>query len=629
MTVKQFFKSVTFKCIVTLLCVLLVSGIFLTIMNGLLKVTDEEKFARAINKIYGKSVTTEKIIDTAENYDSYSIDEAYKVLDDGNYLIKATGKGGFENGTVTCWIVVVVRNGAVSGIDKVLIDSNEKQSYIGNISDKFLNGFKENFVEGVPFNVNVGFVKTGATFSGGAICRAVNGAVDFVNAKFGNVKEDIFKDALYTDYIDTSLSTAEFDEATGNVVFKLVTTGATYKGANNMAGSFTIEIVVDGMGVIQKYNILINGSTSNTFKDKMLPEILDGSLFVGKNIDGILAILDSGIAYPGDGKDTSISTGATQSNHQCIYAAAFAAENYKLLNDLEVVDVSLEGCEYTTYIDTDATTVQYNKKTGAVVFNVVTTDSSAYNGRAQSFTTKIVVDSTGVITSYEIIKNGSTADRYVEKMLPEILDGSLFVGKDIEGILSILDGSVEYPGNNAESAIKSGASQSNHLCLYAAAFAAANYNIVSDSAKVDIPFDECEYTAYIDKEKTTAELNKKTGTVTYEVVTTDSSAYNGRAQSFTTKIVVDSTGVITSYKILVNGSTADRYVERMLPEILDGSLFIGKDIEGILSILDGSVEYPGNNAESAIKSGASQSNHLCLYAAAFAAENYKLVGGQA
>ncbi len=61
MTVKQFFKSSTFKCLITLLCVLLVSGVFLTIMNSLLKVTDEERFARAINKIYGKPVTTEAV----------------------------------------------------------------------------------------------------------------------------------------------------------------------------------------------------------------------------------------------------------------------------------------------------------------------------------------------------------------------------------------------------------------------------------------------------------------------------------------------------------------------------------------------------------------------------------------
>ncbi|MCX4287376.1 MAG: hypothetical protein OSJ68_08870, partial [Clostridia bacterium] len=61
MTVKQFFKSTAFKCIITLLCVLLVSGIFLTVMNGLLEVTEQERFERALAKIYGGNVKTTEI----------------------------------------------------------------------------------------------------------------------------------------------------------------------------------------------------------------------------------------------------------------------------------------------------------------------------------------------------------------------------------------------------------------------------------------------------------------------------------------------------------------------------------------------------------------------------------------
>ena len=107
MSVKEFFKGNVFKCIIALLCVLLVSGIFLTIMNSLLYVTDEERFERAINKIYGKSVKTESV--TVADYNSNAtINEAYKIKDDGNYLVKSTGKGGFENGTVTCWVVIII-----------------------------------------------------------------------------------------------------------------------------------------------------------------------------------------------------------------------------------------------------------------------------------------------------------------------------------------------------------------------------------------------------------------------------------------------------------------------------------------------------------------------------------------
>lgn len=348
MTVKQFFKSTTFKCLITLLCVLLVSGVFLTIMSGLLKVTDEERFQRALSKIYGKTVQTEEIAVTEQVSDNADINSAYLVKDDGNYLINATGKGGFDNGTVTCWVVVVVNGGAVSGVDKVVVDSNEKQSYIGNISDKFLSQFKDNFVAGTPYNANVGFVKTGATFSAGAICRAVNAAVDFVNAKFGNVKEDIFKDKPYTQFIDTPLTSAEYDEETKLVTFEVVTTGAApYLGK---AGAFTIKIVVDASGVIKEYEILTNGSTSQgtDYKEKMNASILDGTLFVGKNFDGILAILGGGVDYPGDYKGNEVvATGASQSNHQCIYAAAFATANYKSLlpEDLQGGTEGEEGDE--------------------------------------------------------------------------------------------------------------------------------------------------------------------------------------------------------------------------------------------------------------------------------------------
>ena len=191
MTAKQFFKSVTFKCIITLLCVLLVSGIFLTIMNSLLKVTDQERFDRAIKKIYGKSVRTEAV--QIENYnDNATIDEAYIVKDDGNYLVKATGKGGYDNGTVTCWVVVELKNGSVSGIGKVVIDSNVGQSYIDRVGSKALNQFSEFYEDGIIYTPGL---ITGATVMGtkNAICNAVNAALDFVNAKCGNVETEAQK----------------------------------------------------------------------------------------------------------------------------------------------------------------------------------------------------------------------------------------------------------------------------------------------------------------------------------------------------------------------------------------------------------------------------------------------------
>ncbi|MBD5632669.1 MAG: hypothetical protein HDP34_05515, partial [Clostridia bacterium] len=269
MTVKQFFKSSVFKCIVTLLCVLLISGVFLTIMNGLLEVTDEERFNRAINKIYGKSVSTEKL--AVENYNSNAvINEAYKVKDDGNYLIKATGLGGFENGTVTCWVVVVVKNGKVAGVQNVTIDSNKGQSYISKISQSFLKSFETNPADGFYFTTADGYLTSGASRSSNAICNAVNGAVDFVNAKLGNVAEDIYADLQYVQNIITKQTSHEYNKDTHEVIFHLTTN--SYGNAAN----FVIDITVKD-GVITKFDYVTNGSTGG-YESSMYEGVTNGTL---------------------------------------------------------------------------------------------------------------------------------------------------------------------------------------------------------------------------------------------------------------------------------------------------------------------------------------------------------------
>lgn len=333
MTVKEFFKGKAFKCIIALLCVLLISGIFLTIMNSLLAVTDQERFDRAIKKIYGKAVTTEAV-EVADYNSNATIEEAYKIKDDGNYLVKATGKGGFDNGTVTCWIVVKVNKGAVGGIEKVVIDSNSGQSYISYINDKFMAGFYGDYTAEQYFNPNEGFIKTGATRSATAICNAVNAALDYVNALFGNVTVDIYEDCSYIENIDTRNTSHEATEE--QVTFHIKT-----KGYGN-AAEFSIDVTVDKNGVITAYAITTDGSTAGYGKN-IHPAIKDGTMFVGKNLEGVLAILGGGVDldYP-SGSD--INTGATQSNYLCINAAAFAAANYEqFLTVEETPDDNEEG----------------------------------------------------------------------------------------------------------------------------------------------------------------------------------------------------------------------------------------------------------------------------------------------
>ena len=181
MTVKEFFKSTAFKCIVTLTCILLVCGIFLTVSYGFLEVTAEDRLQRAINKIYGEEVKVE-VIDADFSDDTSTVLEAY-ADERGGYLIKAKGKGGF-GGTVTCWVLIDVENGEIKKVNKVTIETSDGETFLGNINylDKFA---ATEYTEGYLYTTDDGFLTAGASKSSTAINNCVNGAVKFVNSVLG------------------------------------------------------------------------------------------------------------------------------------------------------------------------------------------------------------------------------------------------------------------------------------------------------------------------------------------------------------------------------------------------------------------------------------------------------------
>ena len=213
MTVKGFFKSNAFKCIITLLCVLLVSGVLLTIAYGFMEVSAGERLQRAVDKVYTTSSPVVHGVDEngddviissedknpkglAENVTSgnATILSAYKITfensDDVHYLVQSRGKGGYSGGSVTCWVAIKVdlENKKVLKIEKVQIGENSGQSFIGKITDKMLNKFTEELPEGgFTTKGDDATVSTGATFSSNAICNSVNGAVDWVRKTIGEV----------------------------------------------------------------------------------------------------------------------------------------------------------------------------------------------------------------------------------------------------------------------------------------------------------------------------------------------------------------------------------------------------------------------------------------------------------
>ena len=178
MKVKEFLKSKTLKCILVLLCIALISGAVLSICNDLLKVTDDEKALRTIESIYGKSMEYEEI-STSFSLDKGVIDKVYK-LSDGNYLIKATGNGGYQNGTVTVWAVAEFNDGEYTKIRDVNIESYEKQTLMSNFTQSELSKF-DDITDG-DYNI----VVSGATKSSKALNNAVNTIKTFVIEKLSN-----------------------------------------------------------------------------------------------------------------------------------------------------------------------------------------------------------------------------------------------------------------------------------------------------------------------------------------------------------------------------------------------------------------------------------------------------------
>ncbi len=329
MTAKQFFKSTAFKCVVTLLCILLVCGIFLTLVyEPWLKIPASERKQRAINKIYGyeMAVTQIELPEEGTSFATATILESN--LDaDGNYLIKSKGTGGYA-GTVTCWVLVVLKDGAVDRVGKVVIESSDGETQLGSINhlDKFPN---TQYTEGFEYTTQNGFVTSSSTLSSTAINNAVNGAVKFVNEEYLG-KEDPYAAYAFKDFIN--FDETEWSVASGEITYTIKTKD------NGPAHAFTVNIVVDAEKKIKSYTIPEGGygSTDNGYqgvsKDDYNAKI-NVSLYIGKDINYFKSVIGENGEVTGNTnfEANGILTGATRSNYLCLYAGAFAVANYDLI----------------------------------------------------------------------------------------------------------------------------------------------------------------------------------------------------------------------------------------------------------------------------------------------------------
>ena len=333
--IKEFFKSTSFKCIAVLLAIVLVCGILLTICNSLFKVTAQERLDRVLSQIYGESVETKEHelteYETTE-FDNGSINNVYEVTSDGNYLISSTGTGGFSGGTVTCWVVIEMTDGSVSGIGNVVVSENTNQSWIANVPDSAFEHFGESYTDGETFDVSDwqdNGLTGGATGSTTAIVNAVNTALLFARSQIAGevIEPSPLEGFSYTEYINGEATTFELAEDGTSVIFHVTTT-------NIVTHASTIDITVNSEGVITAYTVTSDGTTDGSWKEDTLPDILNGERFLNKKASDLISLLgtaDEEGSFTPETSDSSLHTGATYTNFYYVYAAVFAAENYDLL----------------------------------------------------------------------------------------------------------------------------------------------------------------------------------------------------------------------------------------------------------------------------------------------------------
>lgn len=207
----KLFKNVWFKCITTLLVILLFSGCSISILSDLLYVTPQERTDRGIIKVYGKLVDYDTVFDVDNEefddktltdqektkiiYDFGRINKIYSIGDTAansyELLFQSVGYKGFKNGTVTVWVKVSVLSGVYS-ITQVKLESNKNQSLINNLGDGYYSNFEltdvtEAWKNGELFTADKSSAGTdyynpvsGATYSANAGNNAVNCVIAYL-----------------------------------------------------------------------------------------------------------------------------------------------------------------------------------------------------------------------------------------------------------------------------------------------------------------------------------------------------------------------------------------------------------------------------------------------------------------
>ncbi len=168
--------------VLVLLVIALVAGGLLAILNDVLYVTDEERTARSLSKIYASDAYTELEIDEAYASNSEYGEIAYLYsADDGTIIISATGLQGWSGQSQ---IVMAIQDGVIINM---IVSSYGGDDRTTSITTSYLNQYI-----GLEVTADLKFsvsgetgavdVSSGATasYTMSSICSAANMAVYYL-----------------------------------------------------------------------------------------------------------------------------------------------------------------------------------------------------------------------------------------------------------------------------------------------------------------------------------------------------------------------------------------------------------------------------------------------------------------
>lgn len=235
----QAVKAVAVLVVICLVCVAL-----LALCNDLLYIDDDTRLERAMQKVYEDFKLQEEVALVTEKATNSTFGKVNRVLlsTDGAYIIEALGTGGYQNGSVTLYVVI----GADGKVKGWAVKENDKQSYIDRLPSSAGNTWYVG--EDASVDQTLDKVMTGATisFTSEAIKNAVNMATYYYRA------------AILGNDVEGEAKTA--------VLELLSTKGYNYSAVESLAGvKAVIGTALDGANDTLTYLFVGTGDKGNVY----------------------------------------------------------------------------------------------------------------------------------------------------------------------------------------------------------------------------------------------------------------------------------------------------------------------------------------------------------------------------